>query len=86
MEINIQATVGICSEYMFAPDAERTEVSVVIAPIKVTCEDDSKLRVITGCNLWQSCHNGACWFSLASREKKKARPGKSVVPLKSAGS
>lgn len=76
MNIEIVATVGICSEFMSAPDAEKAEVSVVIAPIKVTSEDESKLRIITGCNLWQSCHNGACWYSLASREKKKARLGK----------
>ena len=73
MEINIQATVGICSEYMSAPDAEKAEVSVVISPIKVTTEGEgSKIRILTGCNLWQSCHNSACWYSLAAREKKKA--------------
>ena len=76
MEINIQATVGICTEFMSAVDAEKAEVSVVIAPLKVTAEDGSKIRVISGCNLWQSCQNGACWYSLGSREKKKARPGK----------
>ena len=76
MEINIQATVGICAEFMSAPNAEKAEVSVVIAPLKVTSEDESKIRIISGCNLWQSCHNDACWYSLASREKKKARPGK----------
>lgn len=72
MEINIQATIGVCAEYMSAPDAEKTEVSVVIAPIKVTSEN-SKIRVISGCNLWQSCYNDACWYSLACRENKKAR-------------
>lgn len=75
MEISIVATIGICSEFMSAPDAEKAEVSVVIAPLKVNSEDD-KIRVITGCNLWQSCHNGACWYSLASREMKKTRLGK----------
>jgi len=73
MEISIMATVGICSEFISAPDAEKAEVSVVIAPLKVTSEGESKIRVITGCNLWQSCHNAACWYSLASREKKKAQ-------------
>jgi len=76
VEINIVATVGICTEYISAPDIEKAEVSVVIAPIKVTSEDESKLRVVTGCNLWQSCHNTSCWYSIAAREKKKARPGK----------
>lgn len=73
MDINIPATIGVCAEYMSASDAERGEVSVVIAPLKVTAEGD-KLRIINGCNLWQSCHNSACWYSLAAREKKKARP------------
>ena len=75
MEISSVATIGICSEFMSAPDAEKAEVSVVIAPLKVNSEDD-KIRVITGCNLWQSCHNGACWYSLASIEMKKTRLGK----------
>lgn len=76
MDIYVQATIGICSEYKSEPDAEKSEVSVVIAPLKVTSEDESKLRIVSGCNLWQSCHNGDCWYSLASREKKKARSGK----------
>jgi len=73
MEINIQATVGICAEFKSALDAEKAEVSVVIAPIKVTSENESKIRVISGCNLWQSCQNVQCWYSLGSRERKKAR-------------
>ena len=76
MEIYVQATIGVCSEYMSAPDAEKTEVSVVIAPLKVISENESKLNMINGCNLWQSCKNGDCWYSLTAREKKKARPGK----------
>ena len=76
MEINVQATIGICSEFMSAPDAEKAEISVVIAPTKVTSENESKIRVVTGCNLWQSCQNNGCWYSIAAREKKKARPGK----------
>jgi len=76
MEINIQAVMGICSEFMSAPDAEKAEVSVVVAPIKVIAEEESKIRVISGCNLWQSCRNVSCWYSLGSRERKKTRPGK----------
>ncbi|MBA7558412.1 hypothetical protein ES708_00015 [subsurface metagenome] len=76
MEVRIEATIGICAEFLSAPEAEKAEVSVVIAPIKVTAEDESKLRVVSGCSLWQSCHNAACWYSLAAREKKKVRPRK----------
>ena len=73
MEIYVQATIGVCSEFKAAPDSEKTEVSVVIAPIKVDSENESKLRLVTGCNLWQSCQNDACWYSIGAREKKKAR-------------
>ncbi len=76
MEIYVQATIGVCSEFRSAPDAEKTEVSVVIAPLKVASEDESKLRLVSGCNLWQSCQNSDCWYSIGAREKKKARPGK----------
>ena len=76
MEIYVQATIGLCTEFISAVDGEKAEVSVVVSPLKVTTEDESKLRVVSGCNLWKSCHNGNCWYSLASREQKKARPGK----------
>ena len=76
VEINVQATVGICSEFMSTPDAQKAEVSIVIAPLKVTSENESKLRIVSGCNLWQSCQNVSCWYSLGSRERKKAQPRK----------
>jgi len=73
MDINIQATVGICNEFMKDNDSINREVSVVIAPIKVNInEDQSKVQVVSGCNLWRSCHNPNCWYSIESREKKKA--------------
>ena len=74
-DINIQATVGICAEYKKTPGARKAEVSVVISPLKVI-EEDGKIRIIQGCNLWQSCQNGDCWYSLAALERKMARPGK----------
>ena len=73
MEINIQATIGICTEFKASEEAEKAEVSVVISPLKVTTEESSsKLQIISGCNLWQSCHNIDCWYSIASRRIKKA--------------
>ncbi|GAI87800.1 unnamed protein product [marine sediment metagenome] len=71
MEINIQATQGVCSEFM-GEDGERREVSVVISPLKVAgSEDQSKISIVTGCNMWKSCHNEGCYYSLASRIKKE---------------
>lgn len=73
MEINTQAAVGICTEYMKDGASARSEVSVVIAPLKIIMSDDeSRIQVISGCNLWRSCHNPDCWYSLACRDKKKA--------------
>ena len=76
MEIYIQATIGVCSEFRSAPDADKGEVSIVIAPLKIITESDSKLSIASGCNLFKSCQNVDCWYSLGSRERKKARPGK----------
>ena len=76
MEIQIQATVGVCAEFLRPPaqeweKPEKAEVSVVIAPLKVTSQDEGKIQVITGCNMWRSCHNPDCWYSIASRQAKK---------------
>ncbi len=73
VEINVQATVGICTEFMKEGGSEKAEVSVVIAPLKVTADTGGdKLKVVTGCNMWQSCHNARCYYSLTCRRTKKA--------------
>ncbi|KKL08560.1 hypothetical protein LCGC14_2574650 [marine sediment metagenome] len=73
VEINVQATVGICAEFMAEDGSEKAEVSVVIAPLKVTADaGGDKLKMVTGCNMWQSCFNGGCYYSLASHRTKKA--------------
>ena len=70
MEVNIQATQGACSEFIDEKGKKR-EVSIVISPLKVTAnEEQSKITVQTGCNLWKDCHNEGCYFSMASRQRK----------------
>ena len=70
MQVNIQAIQGACSEFV-DNKGKRHDVSIVISPLKVaTNEDESKLSVITGCNMWKSCYNDGCYYSMASRHKK----------------
>lgn len=73
MEINIQATIGTCSQYQDKTGAEFSEISVVIAPLKVLSDEATgKLQIINGCNVWRSCVNPKCWYSIIARQSKKA--------------
>jgi hypothetical protein len=80
MEAQIMANIGVCSSFMSSDDAEKTELSVVISPIKLQEDPDTgKVQIISGCNFWRSCHNPDCWYSIKGREKEKIqareRPG-----------
>lgn len=69
MEINVQATVGVCTEFV-GDGGEKTEISVVISPLKVMAnEEQSKVSIIMGCNMWRSCQNVGCWYSVAARDR-----------------
>jgi len=71
MQVNIQATQGVCSEFVDEKGKKQT-VSIIVSPLKVTAnEEQSKIVVQTGCNLWKSCHNKGCYYSMASRERKQ---------------
>ena len=71
MQVNIQATQGVCSEFLDDKGKKQT-VSIIIAPLKVTAnEEQSKIAVQEGCNLWKSCQNKGCYYSLVSRERKQ---------------
>ncbi|GAH61575.1 unnamed protein product, partial [marine sediment metagenome] len=55
MQVNIQATQGVCSEFI-DDKGKRRDVSIIIAPLTVTAnEEQSKIAVKEGCNLWKSC-------------------------------
>lgn len=71
MEVNIQAVQGACSEYV-DEKGKKQSVSIVISPLKVKANDEeNKVVVQTGCNLWKSCHNPGCFYSMASRQRSK---------------
>jgi len=70
MDINIQALQGICNEFI-DDQGQNKEVSIVISPLKVTSsEEQNKIAIITGCNMWKSCYNEGCYYSMASRKRK----------------
>ena len=70
MEVNIQATQGVCSEF-FDDKGKKGAVSIVISPLKVTAnEEQNKIVIQTGCNLWKACHYEGCYYSMASRQRK----------------
>lgn len=78
MDINIQATIGLCTEFV-NDRGKKGEASVVISPLRVTAnEEQNRVSVVMGCNMWQSCRNESCWYSVACRQK--ARPGRESVP------
>lgn len=70
MEVNIQAVQGVCNEFIDDKGKKQT-VSIVISPLKLTTnEDQNKIVVQTGCNLWRACKNAGCFYSMASRQRK----------------
>ena len=73
MEVYFAATIGTCTEFMEA--GNKHKVSITIYPIKADL-DETHLKVTSGCNLWQSCENKSCYFSLKARTGKKIKADK----------
>lgn len=70
MEVNVQAVQGVCDQFV-DDKGKKQAVSIIISPLKLTTnEDQNKIVVQTGCNLWKSCHNEGCFYSMASRQRK----------------
>jgi len=60
---------GTCNEFKAAPDGKKETVSIVVSPLRVEGTGTEKLKVISGCNMWQGCKNPDCFYSSAAREK-----------------
>ena len=76
MQVNLQSTPGICSEYVDEHNKKR-EITVVISPIKaLTSDDGTAVKLVSGCNMWKSCKNEDCYFSMAARHKKEREKGR----------
>lgn len=69
IQVQVQSQIGACEEFMSSPRSGKEAVSVVISPLKVvTSEQDTSVRVTSGCNLWQACYNKRCHFSCEARK------------------
>lgn len=68
MDIYVQSEIGTCSEFMSAGVKE--QVSIVVAPLRVEENESGRLKMVMGCNMWKSCQNARCQFSLLSHSKK----------------
>lgn len=69
MDVYVQSTIGECTEFTSEEHGvpKKRKVSIVISPLRLDGDEQSKLRVVTGCNLWQGCRTKACYFSAAAR-------------------
>jgi len=73
IEIYPRADIGVCNE--FKPDTDiigllKQTVSIVITPIRIEGTEED-MKIIHGCNMWESCQNGNCYFTRVAREKKR---------------
>jgi hypothetical protein len=72
IEVKVEAVIGDCTNFTSEPKGKTETLSIVISPLKVSIsEDESRLAVTSGCNLWKSCHNQGCWYSIAARDRGK---------------
>ena len=72
MDIYILSTIGECLAY---EPKQEGPVSIVISPLRIEGPENN-LKVISGCNMWQGCHNVSCQFSLAARQVPKRKATK----------
>ena len=80
VEINIQAAIGTCSQFI-NEKGQMGELSIVIAPLKVRADQEmGKVVVVNGCNMWEACHNEDCWYSLVARQRKRHGGESEPVP------
>lgn len=69
MDIYIQSTNGMCTEYR---PKQKDPISVTISPLRIEGKE-GHLKIVSGCNMWQACENPDCYFSKAARGKPKTK-------------
>ena len=74
MDIYFTYETGTCNQFKKTSDSKEETVTIVVSPLRVEGTGTEKLKVISGCNMWQGCKNGDCFYSSAAREKPKLKP------------
>ena len=69
MDIYVASEIGSCTEYL---PKQKEPMSIVISPVRIE-GTEGKLKVVSGCNMWQGCQNKNCYFSSAARKEPKIK-------------
>lgn len=71
MDVYINSEIGECSDFI-GDDGRTRNVSIVISPLRVESSED-RLKIVSGCSMFQGCKNPECYFSSAARKKEKIK-------------
>ena len=71
MDIYFTYENGTCNQFQKMPEGKKEIVTIVVAPLRVEGTGTEKLKVISGCNMWQGCKNADCFYSSAARDKPR---------------
>lgn len=70
MHLDVHIQMGNCSEFTDIGGNKR-QASIIITPLKIRLnESGDKAQIVTGCNLYASCHNKDCFYSKFSKTKR----------------
>ena len=77
MDITIQIVeaIGECDHYMpTLGSKEKETLQIIVSPLRVDISDDGlAVRPTNGCSMFETCEDGRCHFSAASRRKPKMK-------------
>lgn len=73
MDIYFTFENGTCTQFLKTASGKKETVTIVVAPLRVEGTGTEKLKVISGCNMWQGCKNKDCFYSSAAREKPRVK-------------
>jgi len=76
MDIYFTFEIGTCNQF-HKEGGKKETVTIVVSPLRVEGTGTERLKVISGCNMWQGCRNPDCFYSSASREKSNKAKQKS---------
>ena len=71
MDIYFTYESGGCDQYQEKPGSKKEMVTKVMAPLRVEGTGTEKLKLISGCNMFQGCKNPNCFYSSGGRERPK---------------
>jgi hypothetical protein len=74
MDIYFQVAIGPCDQLIM--DGKKQTANVVISPLKVDVnEEKNAIKASYGCNLWKSCGNKSCQYSLIAHPAQTKKGG-----------